>query len=112
MGKSDYSIESTVRSDGTVVQERVIAFMRARYPVWTAKRVAADTGISPGTIIKWLDRGSAPSAAHMWRLGCAYGLSFLAAIYVEVDAVEAARLADEVAALEARVAALKQRGSL
>ncbi len=107
MGKSGGRVDSIARSDGTVVHERVIAFLRAQHPVWTAKRVAADTGISPATITKWMDRGSAPSLAHVWRLGCAYGLDFLAAVYVEVDAVEAARRADELAALEARVAALR-----
>ncbi len=109
--KSGGSIDQVARQDGTIVHERVIAFLRVQHPIWTAKGVARRTGISPATVTKWLDRGSAPSGGHLWRLGVVYGIAFVAAVYVEVDGVEAAARAERLIILEAEIAALKAGAS-
>lgn len=64
-----------------VVGERVAAFLRARHPHKTADYVACDIGISVSTVRKWIERSSAPAAAHFGLLVYAYGIEFIAAIY-------------------------------
>ena len=96
-----------VAGAGTIVLPRIIAYLQRRHPVWTAKRVSADTGIPAATITKWLNRGSAPSAGHMFSLGVAYRLDFMAAVFVEVDELEVVARAKRIADLEAETARLK-----
>ena len=95
--------------------ERIIAFLRQRYPVKTAENVAADIGGSAETIQKMIDRVSAPSAWSYGRLVCAYGPSFLCAALSNppawiVAAAQAERLATvqaEYDRLAAELASLK-----
>jgi len=77
----------------TVVQESLVAFLVGLYPTKTADNVGADTRISPNTVAKWLERGSAPSAWAMLRLLDAYGAEFLCAVMKKPPAwaVRAAR---------------------
>jgi len=67
-------------AERTVVQERLAAFLMGLYPTKTAENVGADTRISPNTVAKWLERGSAPSAWAMLRLLDAYGAELLCAV--------------------------------
>lgn len=85
-----------------VVGERVASFLRARYPHKTADYVACDVGISVSTVRKWIERSSAPAAAHFGLLVYAYGPSFLAAVYPGLSWVET------IVALSSREAAERQ----
>lgn len=95
--------------------ERIIAFLRQRYPMKTADNVAADIGGSAESIQKMIDRVSAPSAWTYGRLVCAYGPAFLCAALAKpptwvVAAAHAERLARveaEHARITAELAALK-----
>lgn len=107
---------ANVLLDQTIVGERVVAFLRRRYPQKTAELVAADCpGLPAGTVQKWLDRGSAPNASGYTRLWLAYGPDFLAAIAPDqtgwldqaVRAQRAAELKTEIAALEAKLAGVR-----
>jgi transcriptional regulator with XRE-family HTH domain len=99
-----------------VVAERVIPFLRRMYPRATAEMVARDTGLSPKTVSKWLERSSAPSGAALVQLANTYRMAFLIALlpgseWVEIgaNAVERAALADQVARSDRRLAALAAR---
>lgn len=95
--------------------ERIISFLRQRYPLKTADNVAADIGGSAETIQKMIDRASAPSAWTYGRLVCAYGPAFLCAALANppawiVTAAHAERLASveaEYARITAELASLK-----
>ncbi|KUL93453.1 hypothetical protein DK26_23320 [Bosea sp. WAO] len=95
--------------------ERIIAFLRQRYPVKTAENVAADIGGCVETIQKMIDRVSAPSAWTYGRLVCAYGPSFLCSALANppgwiVAAAHAERLASveaELTRITAELASLK-----
>lgn len=94
----------------TDVADRIVAFLRARYPAKTAENVAADIGGAPGTIQKLIDRGSAPSALLFTRLVCAYGASFLrAAIETPPDWVVVAAREQELADLRAEQARIARK---
>ncbi len=85
--------------------ERIIAFLRQRYPSKTAENVAADIGGSAETIQKMIDRYSAPSAWTYGRLVCAYGPAFLCAALESPPAwIVAAAHAERLAAVEAEYA--------
>ncbi|MCJ2129197.1 hypothetical protein [Methylobacterium sp. E-045] len=94
----------------TTVGERTTAFLRQRYPTKTAENVAADTGISPNTIGKWLDRGSAPTSWAFLRLLAAYGPE-LACATMETPPAWLARAAreEDQRRLRAEIAALQAR---
>ncbi len=91
---------------------RAVAYLVELYPAKTAEYVAADTGLAPDTVRKWLMRVSSPSFMACMTLIAAYGPEFLAAVMdkppVWIDtAARAARreqLAREMAALEAEMA--------
>lgn len=95
--------------------ERIIAFLRQRYPVKTAENVAADIGGCAETLQKMIDRVSAPSAWTYGRLVCAYGPGFLCAALASppawiVAAAHAERLATvqaELTRITAELASLK-----
>ena len=99
----------------TVVAERIIAFLRQRHPYKTADNVSAETGVPAGTVQKWIDRGSAPSAFAVFRLLGAYGPEFASAVYINAPAwldravreERAAVLRAEIAALEAKLETVK-----
>ena len=103
------TVVGRVRTD---VAEPVNDYLRARHPAKTADHVAAVTGIPAGTVQKWLDRGSAPSARHFCCLIAAYGPGFLISVFtaapewLDEDAREqrATELKSEIAALEAKLA--------
>lgn len=80
MEQSSGNAATVVGEDRTVVADRIAAFLRQKYPTKTAEHVAADTGISAGTVARWLDRGSAPSAWALCRLVGAYDADVLCAI--------------------------------
>lgn len=88
--------------------ERIIAFLRARYPVKTAENVAADTGLSPLTIQTWIDRCTAPNIVGIIALTAAYGPDFLSACMGEKtpDWLVAAERKKRAAELKARRAAI------
>ena len=119
--------EKTVRQSGRkiaqhgdlnaqVVGERVAAFLRTRYPHKTVDYVACDVGISVSTVRKWIERSSAPAAAHFGLLVYAYGIEFIAAIYpglswaetlIAMSKREAAEM--QMAEADAQLAALRGR---
>lgn len=61
--------------------EGVILFLRNLYPQKTAESVAADTGLRPTTVRKWIDRGPAPSFRATLALIAAYGPALLAVAF-------------------------------
>lgn len=65
--------------------DRVRAFLRRLYPARTVDMVACDTGLDAARVRKWLDRGSAPSAAAIVCLIAAYGPEFLAVLMGEAQ---------------------------
>lgn len=95
--------------------ERIIAFLRQRYPSKTADNVAADLGCSADTVQKMMDRCSTPNVMTFGRMILQYGPAFLAAVYPkapqwldeahrrEMQAAlraEQQRISDQLAALE------------
>jgi transcriptional regulator with XRE-family HTH domain len=94
----------------TVVADRIIAFLRHVHPVKTVENVAADAGIPGGTVAKWLERGSAPNAAAIFKLLQAYGAPFACAAMESPPAwLSAAAREDEKRRLRAEIAALQAR---
>lgn len=87
-----------------VVGERVAAFLRARHPHKTADYVACDVGISVSTVRKWIERSSAPAAAHFGLLVYAYGPAFLAAVYPGLSWVETIMALSKREAAQAQLA--------
>jgi transcriptional regulator with XRE-family HTH domain len=85
---------------------RVIDYLQRKHPVWTAKHVARETGVSSATVAKWLNAGCAPSMAHVGALAAAYKLDFLAAVFVEVTDLEFAAASQRLATARAQSAAL------
>lgn len=86
-------------AERTEKAERIIAFLRQRYPSKTADNVAADIGGSAETIQKMIDRCSTPSAITFGRMIITYGPSFLVAVYPASpkwlsDAAQRERLAE------------------
>lgn len=88
------------------------------HPVKTAENVAVETGLSTETVQTWIDRGSAPNVVGMIYLVGAYGPDFLAAcmgdkapawLTLAGQDAELARLKAEREALDARIAALRNR---
>ncbi|KAB1079350.1 hypothetical protein [Methylobacterium soli] len=72
--------------------------------------MAADTGISPNTIAKWLDRGSAPTSWAFLRLLSAYGPELACAVMTDPPAwLDRAAREEERRRLEAQIAALQAR---
>jgi hypothetical protein len=68
-------------ADRTNVAERIIAFLRHRYPTKTADNVAADLGCSSETVTKMMDRMTTPNAVTFGRMILTYGPAFLIAVY-------------------------------
>lgn len=99
------------RVDWTIVQERIVDFLRRKYPTKCAESVEAETGIPAATVAKWLVRNSGCKADSFARLLCAYGPEFACAVMPRAPAwldrarreAEAERLRAEIAALEARL---------
>lgn len=73
-------------SERTDVAERMIAFLRKRYPSKTAENVALDLGCSPETVAKMMERVTTPNAVTYGRLIFAYGPAFLVAVYPKAPA--------------------------
>lgn len=61
--------------------ERIIGFLRQRYPTKTAENVAADLGCSADTVQKMMERCSTPNVMTFGRMILQYGPAFLAAVY-------------------------------
>ena len=98
---------SQVRAiDGKTFSSRVVDYLQRRHPMWTAKLVARDTGVSAATVAKWINAGSAPSMAHVSALAVAYKLDFLAAVFIEVTDLEFAVASKRLASARAQSAAL------
>lgn len=100
---------------GSVDLDRLARRLYRRYRTATAGSVADETGIPEGTVKNWLQRRCGPSTGHLIRLGAAYGPDFVADV---VDGApewlsdagrraERARLEQQAAEIEARLAALK-----
>ena len=70
----------------TNVAERMIAFLRQRYPVKTADNVAVDLGCSAETVAKMIERVATPNAVTFGRMILAYGPAFLVAVYPKAPA--------------------------
>ncbi len=101
---------TNVCSERPDVAERVIAFLRNRYPLKTAECVAADLKTKICTAEKWLERVSAPSTWIMLRMVSAYGPEFLAAVMGDSAPQwlrESAHI-ERRAQIEAQMAALQQ----
>lgn len=105
-------------TERTSAAQRVADFLHRLHPIKTAESVGADTGINAETIQKWFDRGSMPSAVCLIYLVGAYGPDFLAAcmgdrapewLTAAGQDAELARLKAEREALDARIAALRNR---
>lgn len=113
MGKSG-STNDHVRCDASQTRcvdwktfhGRVVSYLQGKHPVWTAKHVARETGISSATIAKWLNAGCAPSMAHVGALAAVYKLDFLAAVFIEVTDLEFAAASQRLATARAQSAAL------
>lgn len=87
-----------------------VAFLRERHPVKTADCVAADLGISPHTVSKWLSGDSAPGWGHTLALIGAYGPEFLAAVCPRSRVwIEPARKLEERRKLELQRVQLEKR---
>lgn len=99
----------------TDVGPLVVRFLRELHPAGTAKAVARDTGMSPASVEKLIERQSAPNAANLLRLIAVYGPPFLAAVLPDglgwladaARAEEAAELDRTIAAAERRLAELR-----
>lgn len=99
-----------VGEERTVVAERLSAFLRRKHPTKTADNVAADTGIYPATIARWLDRGSAPSLESLSQLVGAYGSEVLCVILDHPPpALIAAARQEERERVEREIARLRQQ---
>ena len=81
MGHVSRRRPTTVASERTTVAERVLAYLRQRYPLKMPEAVAADIGVSVATIRKLEERASAPSLAVFWRMADVYGAAFLYAAF-------------------------------
>lgn len=68
-----------------LVGHRLCAFLRRQHPSKTVERVAADTGIAPATVAKWIEREGSPSVPALIRLAAAYGPDVLLAIAPELS---------------------------
>ena len=100
----------------TTVAERVVTFLRRKYPRSTAEAVAADTGIARTTVAKWFERSSAPSAAALVTLAAVYRVEFLTALLpgsewleVAAHAVERDNLGRQLEANQRALDALAKR---
>jgi DNA-binding transcriptional regulator YiaG len=90
-------------------------FLRSRYPVKTADRVAHDIGIPANTVAKWLAGVSYPNGRATIALIRAYGAEFLATVIPEgaewLSEVmldhKRDQLAKDMAALQSRMEALR-----
>lgn len=110
MGKSHGIIAQPRDSERTVVQERTNEFLRRIHPLKTAENVAADTGISPNTIAKWLERGSAPTSWAFLKLLSAYGPELACAVMTDPPSwLDRAAREEERRRLEGQIAALQAR---
>lgn len=95
-------------NDTQACPERAIAYIRKLHPSKTADHVAADTGISPDTVRKWLEGVAKPSWVAFSRLIFAYGPSFLTAVYPKAPAwLDDAHRRERLAALEAAQARIQ-----
>lgn len=77
------SSRQNFRSLNPVLEPCVISlgqFLRQRHPRDTAAYVEAETGVSAGTVEKWLAGIAFPRAAHQFRLIGAYGPSVFKAM--------------------------------
>lgn len=96
------------------ITDTVLEWLAARHPVKTAECVAAECGLSAGTVRKWFQRQSAPSAPALVRLIEAMPPGFLESLMsappkwvrAAVTACERTELEREMARIEARLAAL------
>ena len=62
------------------VAERVVAFLKQRHPLGTAKCVAREIAVPRDTVAKWIERGSAPNAEALLRLIQVYKTDLLIAL--------------------------------
>jgi hypothetical protein len=93
-------------------------FLRAKHPRDTAAYVEAETGVSAGTVEKWLQGIAFPRAKHQFALIAAYGPSAFAAMMPSAprwldEAVrrdELERMKTEHAERATRIAQLEERG--
>lgn len=104
MGHVSHRRPTSVAHERTCVADRVLAFLRARYPMKMHEAVAADCRVSIATIRKLEERGSAPSLPLFWRMADAYGPAFVHAVFGFAWLDEAAMAARQ-RALEASIAA-------
>lgn len=95
---------TSVLGERTTVAERVLAYLRDRYPLKMPEAVAADLGVSIATIRKLDERNSAPSLPLFGRMINAYGPAFAHAVFGCAWLNEAAMAARQ-SALEASIAA-------
>lgn len=97
----------------TDVAERIVSFLRRRYPHNTAENVAADTGIKSATVSKWMERTSAPSVSAFLQLWNAYDANLLAAVAPRTFGwLDEAVRAQAQAGLDARIAELRAQREL
>lgn len=86
----------------------IITFLRRRHPVKLIDCVAAETGIPPKTIAKWIERENVPSGLALLRLIMAYGPDFLVSIYPNAPQwLSTAARQKRLSALDAEIAALE-----
>lgn len=115
VGQSHRRASQLAPATQTIVAERVIDFLRRLHPIKTADNVFVETGVPAGTVQKWLDRGSAPSAFAIFRLMAAYGPEFACAVFTSAPAwldravreERTAQLKSEIAALEAKLEGMR-----
>lgn len=95
----------------------LVAWLRRRFPRYTAINVEAATGISAASVENWLQFRSQPSVEHFSLMVLAFGPSFLRAsmredadwlVRAEADAM-AAELSAEIEELEQRRRELMER---
>ena len=80
MGQSHPNVGQLSGLDQKIVADRLVAFLKHRYPHHTAKYVARDIKVPRHTVAKWLERGSAPNAEGLVRLIAAYRTALLIAL--------------------------------
>lgn len=108
MGQSSPRSGQLGSNVGTDVSERIITFLRRRYPTKTAECVAAELNVSEATAKKWLSRMSVPSGLVIIRMVAHYGPEFLAATMSSPPKwLDAAARAEEQARIRASIAALQ-----
>ena len=107
MGKSGEIGGKFCSARGKEAGERLVAFLRDRYPNKTSDCVAADTGLPATNVAKWLAGGSLPSFTALLALGLAYDIDFWAAVLPNPpECIVKERVNRKVAHLQAQLAEL------